>query len=213
MKNKYFDIIPIVLISIINFLIWIYWKTPLNNEHLQVTGEIRELNTSGIEIMKYGIISLLITIGMFFPFLRDKEFRPKTPYIIGIMITAMVFTASGYLLDQCVKGIYLVRYMGDDFPFITRIIKYFIFFPIALYFLTKILIVDIRKRYILGFFLVGLFSAQIACWEKGDTIFLGIMNFRKVISGGQFLIWITLFLGIQFWIIKLNKKKTGYNKV
>jgi len=207
-KNQFVDIILIVLISIINLLIWKFFETPLNNENLQITGEISELNTSGIEIIKYGIISFFITIVMFLPFLRDKEFKPKMPYFVGILIMTIVFTTSGYLLDQCVKGSYLVGYLGDDFPFITRIIQYFMFFPIILYFLTTNLIAKIRKRTILGFFLVGLISAQIACFEKGDTVLLGIKNFRKVISGGHFLIWITLFIGIQFFIIKWIIKKT-----
>lgn len=203
--KQYINIIILVIIAVLNCLIWNIIDTPLKNELLELTGEINEIHTNRIEIKKYGLISFFITIVMFLPFFGNKEFKPKFPFPIGILVMTFVFTLSAYFLDQNVKGIYLVGYMGDDFPFIVRIIRYFLLFPVVLYLLTFFLIKKIRKRNIIGFFLIGFISAVLSAREPGILDFLWIKRFRKIISEGHFIFWITFLLGFQFWLIANNE--------
>lgn len=201
MKNKYLVILPILTLAITNSLIWNFIPTSLNNEFLELSGEIYEIRTDRFEIIKYGVISFLITVVIYLPFYQNKDFKSRNQKLMGFLFITLIFTASGYFLDQNVKGIYLVKYMGDDFPFITKIIGYFLFFPIVLYYLTTVLIHKTKKRNIIGFFFIGLMSAFLSYQENGNFMLLSISSFRKVIAEGHFLFWITLFLGIQFWSI------------
>ena len=129
MKSKISTFLMLLILAILNVFIWEYFKTPLNDQFLQPNGEICNLSTSIVEILKYAIIALCLSIAIHLPFFQTMISNSKISCWKSILFLTIILSASAIMLDHDVKGIYLVRYMGDDFPFILRIILFFSIFP------------------------------------------------------------------------------------
>jgi len=196
--------ISILILFFISILTTVLWRLflPLNDEFLEISNiEISELPLGVGEIFIYFLIALLVSFSFLFPFLSVKNIQPERPYWAIVIVTILTIFISLIVLDNSIKGIYLVRYMGDDFPFSYRIIGVFIFVPVVLFLILKKGITHLKSGWILPFFLVSFLLFLAYYVEIGNMRILSIKNFRSVVSKGHFLFYGTFLLSILSFIL------------
>ena len=188
-------IIITITLGVINVLIWKFSGIPLANESLILNGELADLITSNKEKFVYIIISLIISLSLLLPFYLLKS-KSRIPIPIMLVVVVILLSVTANYLDINTKRLYLVNWLGDDFPFSARLLKTFIYFPIILFGVMFLCIKKIPIRSL--FFLVfsGFFSGFFSFIVEIDGIQYLLIPFKKLISQGYFLFWLTLFIGL-----------------
>ncbi len=195
------NILILFFVSILTTLLWRLFL-PLNDEFLEISNiEINEIPLGFGEILVYFLIALLVSFSFIFPFLSNKNIQPKRPYWASIVTTILIVFSGLLILDNSIKGIYLVKYMGDDFPFIHRIINLYFLLPIAFFLITRGSIIHLKLRWLLPFFLINFLLLLTYLMESENTMILAIKNFRNAVSKGHFLFYGTFLLGLLSLIL------------
>jgi len=198
---KKINILILFFISILTTVLWRLFL-PLNDEFLEINNiEISEIPLGVGEIFIYFLIALLVSFSFIFPFLSAKNIQPIRPYWTIAMVTILTIFIDLIILDNSIKGIYLVRYMGDHFPFSYRIISVFIFTPVVLFLIIKNGITHLKIVWILPFFLVSFLLFLAYYVEIRNTGMLSIKDFRSVVSKGHFLFYGTFLFGLLSLIL------------
>lgn len=207
--KQFKEIGVIFLVSSLSWFVWNIIPTTLNDEFFNLDYEFRNPFLRGeykiriisfLELIKYLILSLLLSVSIIFPFWHKKEFEPKLQYSTAFFIITTGCFVGCYFLDQTAKGALLVNWLGDDFPYGWRLILFHILSPVVLFFLIRKSLAKIGKISLFFFFVFGLL-ATIICYEIFDGRYLNIGSFRKVVSSGYYNFFITLLLGLYFSIV------------
>ena len=195
------NILILFFIAILTTLLWRLFL-PLNDEFLEISNiEINEIPLGFGEILVYFLIALLVSFSFIFPFLSNKNIQPKSPYWATGVLTILIVFVGLLILDHSTKGIYLVKYLGDDFPFIHRIVNLFFLLPITFFMIIREMIVYLKLRWILPFYLISFLLLLAYLMGSEDTMILAIKNFRGAVSKGHFLFYGTFLLGILSLIL------------
>jgi len=198
---KKINILILFFISILTTVLWRLFL-PLNDEFLEISNiEISELPLGFGEVFIYFLIASLVSFSFLFSFLSNKNIQPKRPYWATAMVTILTIFFGLIILDNSIKGIYLVRYLGDDFPFSYRIIGVVIFIPVVLFLIIKKGITHLKSRWLLPFILVSFLLFLAYYVEVGNMGILTIKNFRTIVSKGHFLFYGTFLLSILSFIL------------
>lgn len=176
----------------------VLWRLflPINDEFLEVSNiEISEIPLGFGEILVYFLIASLVSLSFIFPFSSNKKNKPIYPYWVATSVTILAVFISLLVLDNSVKGIYLVNYLGDDFPFVYRLLGVVILLPVALFLTIKETITDLKSGWLVPFLFASILIVIFSFAEYSDLKFFSMKALRKVISEGHFLFYGTLLLG------------------
>ena len=213
--KQLYEIGIILLVSFLGLAVWHIIPTTLNDEFFNtdykllspfLRGEYSIVVLSFLEVVKYLILSCLLTISIFISFWSKKTFEPKLSYPLAFSIFTVVIFITCYFLDQNAKATYMVNWLGNDYPYGLRFAYFFMLYPIAMWLVVFFTLRKIRILNIPLLFFVGFGATYIPYMPYGFDI-LSESKLRSVISGGYFVFFITLFLGLCFLIINFYLDK------